>query len=108
MRAFVVEALNDLGLEIMEAGNGDAALRILEGAENVDLLCTDINMPGTLSGFDLAEKARGQHPGLKVIYMTGYVENLGDLRAANDESPMLAKPFNANDLKASVRRLLAR
>ncbi len=91
----------------MEAGNADAALHILEGTENVDLLCTDINMPGTLNGFDQAERARTQRLGLKVIYMTGYAENLGDLRAANDEIPMLAKPFNANDLKASVRRLRA-
>ncbi len=74
VRQFVVEALRELGYRVIEAENAARALNHLEGAEEIDLLLTDIVMPET-NGRQLAEQAVGLKPGLPVLYMTGFTRN---------------------------------
>ena len=65
MRAFTSEALRDLGYRVAEASSGKAALSILDSARDLDLLLTDVVMPGEYNGRELADEAARRRPGLK-------------------------------------------
>ena len=94
----------DAGFEIVEAETGDAAYRMLE-RDSVQLLLTDINMPGRLDGIELAKLARVRHPGLPVLFITGRPD--GAIRAQKIDKPcaVLHKPFNFAEVLATVQRL---
>ena len=78
MRALIVLELEDAGYEVLEAEDRPTALRVLAEDEDIALLFTDIRLPGGLTGWDIAEKARAIRPDLPVIYTTGYSSD--DLR----------------------------
>lgn len=71
VREIVVWALEDMGFEVIDASSGDQAIEVL-GAEQIDLLLTDIRMPGKVDGWTLAERAREMMPDLPVIYASGF------------------------------------
>ena len=73
IRATVVRQLRDLGYRVREADNAEAALRILDAAEPVDLLFTDMIMPGELNGKQLAMMARAKRADLKVLFTSGFL-----------------------------------
>lgn len=62
----------DAGFDVLEAAEGAAAVSLLESAATIDLLFTDIRLPGTIDGWDIAERARQLRPDLPVIYATGF------------------------------------
>ena len=107
VRFLVREVLEDLGYVTMEAGDGAAGLRILQTGVRIDLLVTDVGLPGGLNGRQMADAARLVRPDLKVLFITGYAENavVGQLHL---ESGMrvLGKPFKLDALTAQVRSLL--
>ncbi|HEY8564354.1 MAG TPA: response regulator [Beijerinckiaceae bacterium] len=74
VREVVVEELRDAGYDVLEAETAEEGLSILEHTPDVAVLFTDIRLPGSLTGWDLAEAARRLRPGLPVIYATGYSE----------------------------------
>ena len=74
VRLLIVEALNDLGYQALETADSAAALRILQSSQRVDLLVSDIGLPG-LNGRQLADAARVKRPRLKVLFVTGYAED---------------------------------
>ncbi len=98
--------LESAGYRVLTASNGLGGLAALE-RNDVDLLFTDIVMPGGISGFELAQKARELRPGLNVVYMSGYLTSTphssDDFRAAR----LLPKPWRASDLTAVIQRSLA-
>jgi PAS domain S-box-containing protein len=98
--------LDALGYRTLEAADGPAALEILRGGAPVDLLLSDIVLPGGLSGPALAEAARRDRPGLKIIFMSGYapdtITRLHDLSGITT----LSKPFTRAVLAEAVRRTL--
>jgi PAS domain S-box-containing protein len=106
VRAYSVEALRDLGYQVIEAADGPAALRLLEHAR-VDLLFTDVVLPGGMTGAVLAKAAKLLRPDLKVLYTTGYARNAivhhGRLDAGVE---LLTKPFAFSELAARVREIL--
>jgi signal transduction histidine kinase/CheY-like chemotaxis protein len=107
VRDFVVRTVRDLGYDVLEAGDGDAAWEIIAAADRIDLLCTDIMMPGSMNGFDLARRAREQRPDLRLVYMSGYPDKaLESAKPTNGNVPYLAKPFRANDLAAGIKRAM--
>ncbi len=67
-----IDAFQSAGYETIAASSGEQAFAIMEGAETIDLLLTDIRLPGTIDGWDIAERARTRLPALPVIYVTGY------------------------------------
>lgn len=75
LRIVIGDELRDAGFEVIEAGDGGEALRFLADGVRVDLLFTDIRMPGEASGWDVAERARKLRPDIPVIYATGYSED---------------------------------
>lgn len=107
LRLAMAEMLRALNYHVVSAVDGRAALELLEHGEAVDVLLTDIVMPGGLSGFDLAARLRQSHPELPVIYMSGYAGFTGDEMGAL-VAPLLQKPCSAFDLGAALRQALGR
>jgi PAS domain S-box-containing protein len=107
VRMLVVDALAELGYACLEAPDGAAGLRILEADSGVDLLITDVGLPGGLNGRQVAEAARKMQPDLKILFITGYAEN-AVLNHGHVERGMevLTKPFAIDDLAGRVDRLL--
>jgi len=107
VRMLVAEVLGELGYRTLEAGDGAAGLRLLEGAGRVDLLVTDVGLPGGLNGRQVADAARRLRPGLKVLFITGYAEAAvvghGHLDAGMH---VLTKPFTLDTLAARVKELV--
>ncbi len=100
--------LLDLGYKVREAPSGPAAMSILAGAEEFDLLFTDIVMPEGMSGYQLAEAARALRPGMKVLYTTGYSKlepTEEDDELANTQN-MIRKPYRKQELAQKVRAAL--
>jgi PAS domain S-box-containing protein len=108
LRAYTVEALDDLGYQVLAAATGAAALEILDGGAEVDLMFTDVVMPG-LNGRQLADEAMRRRPGLKVLFTTGYTRNAIVHHGRLDpDVQMIGKPFSLSELGAKVRALLDR
>ncbi len=106
VRGLIVEELTELGYVPIEANDGPKGLEILRSAARVDLLVTDIGLPG-LNGRQLADAARESRPGLKILFMTGYAENAA--LASGFLEPgmaMITKPFPMNALAARVQAML--
>ena len=109
LRETVVTSLSQLGYRALAAANADAALRILSGSETVDLLFTDVMMPGGTLGPALAKRARELRPGLDVLYTTGYAEQsvLGHGSGVSP-SDVIQKPYRNEDLALRIRIMLDR
>jgi two-component system NtrC family sensor kinase len=106
VRAYVVETLSTLNYKVREAANAEAALRILDDSAAVDLLLTDVVMPG-MNGRKLAEAAQARRPGLKVLYMTGYSRNAIVHQGRLDAGvALMQKPFSQSVLAMRVRTVL--
>jgi CheY-like chemotaxis protein len=105
VRAFVAGTLSDLGYEVVQASDGQAALDILR-RQAIDLLLTDVVMPG-MSGRTLADEARALHRELKVLYMTGYSRNAIVHQGRLDTGvALIQKPFSQGALAQRVRAML--
>jgi CheY-like chemotaxis protein len=105
VRAYTVEVLRELGYRVIEAADGHAALRLLQDREQrVDLLFTDVVLPGGMTGAVLAREAQALRPGLKTLFTTGYARDAivhqGRLDAGVE---LITKPFSYADLAARVR-----
>jgi CheY-like chemotaxis protein len=99
--------LKDLGYSVIEVDNGPAALRILDQGNPIDLVFTDVVMPGGMTGLDLAREVRRRRPGLKVLFTSGYADPAmieGGTLTANDG--WLGKPYSRADLAYKLRELL--
>ncbi|WP_426959798.1 ATP-binding protein [Muricoccus radiodurans] len=108
VRMLVGEVLRDLGYGVLEASDGPAGLRILESHQRVDLLISDVGLPGGLNGRQLADAARVTRPGLKILFITGYAENAalghGQLEPGMQ---VITKPFAMDVLAAKIRAMTA-
>lgn len=105
LRMMAEEILVRAGYECIATGDIDHALRVLRGDEGLDLLLTDVGMPG-MNGRDLAEVARAWRPTLPVLFMTGYAENaLQRSRFLGTRMDMITKPFEIEGLLASVHAM---
>jgi PAS domain S-box-containing protein len=106
VRMLVVDVLRELGYLTLEAGDSESALPYIQGRERIDLLVTDVGLPG-LNGRQLAEIARQHRPTLRVLFMTGYAPEAqvrGDFLGTGME--MMTKPFNVDELASRVRNML--
>jgi signal transduction histidine kinase/CheY-like chemotaxis protein len=103
VREVSVEILQELGYRTLVARSGKEAMEVLVSPEPIDLLFTDLVMPGGLSGTALARQAQALRPGLAVLLTTGYALREGP---GTSEFPMLVKPFRAQELSRTVGRLL--
>jgi CheY-like chemotaxis protein len=103
IRMTLAEALADEGFLVAEAGSGDEALAMLQDDDSIDLLMTDIQLPGHLDGFALVRAARIRRPDLPVVFMTGRPEP--QTSRANPRDVFIAKPYLPSEICAAARRL---
>lgn len=103
-----VRMLADSGYEVLTAENGSEALRLLGGGQTIDILFTDVVLPGPLLGHQLAQRALAMLPGLKVLYTSGSASAGGDIQGlvnVDDLAQVLPKPYLRRDLLARLRAL---
>jgi CheY-like chemotaxis protein len=104
IRMGAVQLLEDAGFVVVEAGNADDAMRILESRNDIRAVFTDINMPGTLDGMRLARAVRGRWPPIHLIVTSGLIfPNADDLPPGGR---FIRKPYDPNDVIATIRELL--
>ncbi len=107
VRMLVAEVLQDLGYTALDAPDGAQALAILKSGVRIDLLVTDVGMPGGMNGRQLADAARALRPGLRVLFITGYAENT--VLGSGDLGPgmhVVTKPFAMDVLTGRVRAII--
>jgi PAS domain S-box-containing protein len=107
VRTYSVEILRELGYRVVEAHDGPSALRLLERQVRVDLLFTDVVLPGGVTGAQVAAQARELKPSLKVLFTTGYARNAIIHHGRLDKGvKLITKPFGSTELAARVRDVL--
>jgi PAS domain S-box-containing protein len=106
VRDLIVEVLGDLGYQALEAGDGPSGLKLLQSKRRIDLLITDVGLPG-LNGRQLADQAREKRPELKVLFITGYAENATLANGFLEPGmAMITKPFAVDGLMRKIRQLI--
>jgi CheY-like chemotaxis protein len=104
----LADVLTDLGYAAVEVGDGASGLKVLRSEARVDLLVTDMMLPGGMNGRQLADAARAARPGLPVLFITGYAENAlvsnGQLEPGVQ---VVTKPFTMDALVRRIKDLLA-
>jgi len=107
VRDLVTAHLRSLGYRVLEAKNGDEALLRFVGDQTVDLLLSDVILPGGMTGPDVARSALARNPALKIIYMSGYTDDVVlDYGKLDGDYVLLQKPFRKQDLAETVSRIL--
>jgi PAS domain S-box-containing protein len=103
IRMLLTDALEEIGFNVIEAHDGPTGLTILQSDATIDLLVTDVGLPGGMNGRQLADAARTTRPALKVLFITGYAENaiIGNGQLAPDMQ-VLTKPFVVEALASRV------
>ncbi|WP_338663241.1 PAS domain S-box protein [Pararoseomonas sp. SCSIO 73927] len=107
VRMLVAEVLEELGYAAVEAADGASGLKVLQSDMRVDLLVTDVGLPGGMNGRQLADAARALRPGVKVLFITGYAEGavIGHERL-EPGMHVLTKPFALDTLGARIREVI--
>jgi len=109
VRQFAVATLKEAGYRVLEASDARSALRVLQEHEAIDLVLTDLGLPGGVNGRELAETAHRRKPELKILFMSGYARNAIVHRGVLDTGVnFLAKPFTQTSLARKVREVLDR
>ncbi len=107
VRASVANQLNSLGYRVCTAGNGNEALEMLREHNDIDLLLTDVVMPGGMNGRELVEKARTSYPSLKVLYTSGYTESAIVHHGRLDPGvELLSKPYTRLELASKLQLVM--
>lgn len=103
LRMEAADTLADAGFKVLEAASADAALRYLQEKDGVDLLFTDVNMPGDLNGFDLAREVAARWPEILIVVCSGATRPLpGDLPP---KARFIDKPYSAGLVEQVLREL---
>jgi PAS domain S-box-containing protein len=109
IRMLVAEVLDELGYATMEAGDGASGLEVLLSDRRIDLLVTDVGLPGGMNGRQMADAARQARPDLKVLFITGYVDN-AEIRSGGSMDKgmhILTKPFTLDMLAGRIKAIIA-
>ncbi len=107
VRMLISEVLSESFYNIVEAGDGPSAIKILETGQRIDLMITDVGLPGGMNGRQVADAARVRRPDLKVLFITGYAENAAVGNGHLDPGmQILAKPFAMSTLAGKVREMI--
>jgi PAS domain S-box-containing protein len=107
VRLLIAEVLRELGYASLEAADGQAALPLLASPARMDLMITDVGLPG-LNGRQLAEIAREHRPDLRILFVTGYAEHATDRsRFLGAGMDMITKPFTLDALAIKIREMIA-
>lgn len=105
IRLTLTEVLGDEGFDVTEAEDGEQAVELLHGNATFDLLMTDVNLPGKLSGWAVADAARKDRANLPVVFVSGGAEPPNG-RCASPHDAFVQKPYAPSDLAAVARRMV--
>ena len=108
MRTLLAEMLSEAGYTVIEAADGREGLKILQSPQHIDLLISDVGLPGDMNGRQMADAGRAVRPDLKVMFVTGYAEHAA-IGSDRLESGMqvVTKPFTLDAFVAKVSGMLA-
>ncbi|MBO1075047.1 hybrid sensor histidine kinase/response regulator [Roseomonas marmotae] len=107
VRMLVMEVLEELGYSAIEAPDGASGLKMLQSDQRIDLLITDVGLPGGMNGRQLADAARQMRPGLKVLFITGYAENVVASQGQMEPGmQVLTKPFAMQTLANRIKSMI--
>ena len=107
VRMLVGDTLSELGYRGIEAADASSGLKVLESDVNIDLLITDVGLPGGMNGKEMADEARKHRPDLKVLFITGYAENAAVTNGRLEPGMhVLSKPFPIDKLAARIRSII--
>ena len=106
IRMLVSEVLTEQHYRILDAKDGPSAFAILESGKRIDLMITDVGLPGGLNGRQIADRARVLHPKLQILFITGYAENAAVSNHLEAGMSVLTKPFAMATLANKVREML--
>lgn len=106
VRRLCQRALRQMGYRTELAKDGHEALEALEAMPRCDLVLTDIVMPPGMNGKELAAVIRDRHPGLRIVYMSGYSADILNDEALREDYVLLTKPFTMDELRRTVERCL--
>jgi len=105
-RSIAARMLHDEGYRVIQAQSGEQALERLAGAEEVQVVLTDIVMPGGMDGLELARQVTARSPWTRVVLMSGYAPIFPQLNKSAAPYPLLIKPFAADQLAHQISELL--
>ena len=105
VRLLIVDVLNNMGYRALEAADGVLALRILQSSQRIDLLVSDVGLPG-LNGRQLADAARVNRPSLKVLFITGYAETAAGSSFLETGMEIITKPFSTSALATKLHEMV--
>jgi CheY-like chemotaxis protein len=103
-----VESLNDLGYRTLTAADAQSALGILRSGARIDMLFSDVVMPGGMNGVQLSVEAKRLRPDLKVLLSSGYTGAVLGNSGVPEDMPLLSKPYRREDLATKLRMVLSR
>lgn len=104
-RVDAVACLREAGFDVVEAGSGVEALAVIRARDDVDLIFTDIQMPGPVDGLELARRARETHPRVRLVFTSG--ARRVDTDNLPGEGVFFSKPYDAENVAQTVQRLLS-
>ena len=107
VRMLIVEVLEQAGYTAIEATDGPSGLRILQAPGRIDLLITDVGLPGGMNGRQIADVARVVRPGLKVLFITGYAETAAVGNGLLEPGmAVMTKPFGIDELSRKIQDMI--
>jgi CheY-like chemotaxis protein len=107
VRMVIAEYLRDCGYMVIEAGSAHEALTLLKADVEVDVVFSDIQMPGEMDGFGLAQWVRQNRPGVEVILTSGAASAADKASDLCGEGPLLQKPYESDEVDRRIKQLLA-
>ncbi len=108
IRAMLSDYLQECGYKVLEASNADEAVAIIETLDvRIDLVLTDIRMPGSMDGFGLARWVRGNQPGMSIILTSGDAKKADVAKELCENTPLFEKPYDLEAVVGRIRETLA-
>ena len=108
IRFNAVEVLTDAGFDVLEARDSDEAMALILDPDSVDIVFTDVTMPGQWDGVDLVENIRRHHPTMPVIVTSGYAKNLTSrLGRLTEPTVFVGKPYHMDEIVGTLERLVS-
>lgn len=109
VRELTVSLLESLGYRTLTAIDGITAISVFKDNENIDLILSDLVLPGDMNGFQIVKSIKSQNPDVPALFMSGYVNDaFSDSDLAEDGADLISKPFNLNDLARKISQLIRR
>jgi len=107
IRMLIGDTLSELGYQAIEVGDAASGLKVLDSDAEIDLVVTDVGLPGGMNGKQMADIARTKRPGLKVLFITGYAENAAVSNGHLEPGmQVMSKPFAMDQLAARIRSII--